>query len=161
MDEVGKRGLLTYVFLSLAFLLLESLMRGIGANTRYNPAWLLISSIYTFFEWTWILGAGVAVLYFIGVQVFKIYEARENARKEREWEEKRQAEWKLRRVENIARIRHAKRTASEKRRLEAIKRKEERMRIHRTNKERREADRRRNPEQAVHAALTKLCKGEV
>ncbi len=53
MDDLFQRGVLTYGFTSLAIFCLEWYMRDIGANYIGNPAWILISTIYTVYKWTW------------------------------------------------------------------------------------------------------------
>lgn len=49
MEDLGKRAALTYGFLSLAIWFLKLSMQESGANSIANPAWTLVSGIYTLF----------------------------------------------------------------------------------------------------------------
>ncbi len=161
MEDLVKRGLLTYAFLSVSFLFLEWAMRDLGANSPHNPAWILVSSIYNLFEWSWLCIVTLAVAFMAGTAIHNFISARQKAIEVR-LRVKRDEEMAVaNRLRGIQETRLANRLAKATQRQEALKRKEEKIRQHELTKKYRETLRRRTPQQAVDAAFKELCKGEI
>lgn len=53
MEDLGKRAALTYGFLSIAIWFIKLSMQESGVNSIDNPAWGLVSGLYTLFKWSW------------------------------------------------------------------------------------------------------------
>lgn len=155
MDELGKRSLLTYLFLSAAILFLDWFMRANGANSRHNPAWLLISAIYGFFEWSWIVSAYLAA--FVAL-VLGVESAKENHRMK--LQRIKDADEAIKQRVSDDRARAARELAEAEKELEVKLRKqrEEDEKI-RKEQEYREWLQKRTPQEAVEAALRDFCKG--
>lgn len=155
MESFGTRAVITYGFTSLAFLFAHVSMKENGYNSPYNPAWHLISNIYTLYKWSWWLLATVFALFVVISVMIRIAEHLAEQKRLRE-AEIRQREESVRHHQESFRneiLNKELEREEEKRKQkleEDMKRKEEKYL---------ESLKRRTPQEAVELALQSFCKG--
>jgi type IV secretory pathway VirB3-like protein len=155
MENLETRAAYTFLFLSVSSLALELIMRAQEINSPFNPAWLLVHSIFKFVAWIWL--GGLAVLAIAGlIHVgLRLKSARD--------ENFRLAAVNQRNLENrirfdAERLRAAKKDAKAK--LERQKKMEDdRIENLRIVKELREIRAKRSPTDAIEAAFAEFLKG--
>ena len=156
MNELAVRGALVYGGLSFAIFALKNIMVANGIASRWNPAWQLISSIYSLFSWSWYLALLSAAIVIAAVVIAEILpRIGDNVRKKKEGI--RAAELEKERA--IQREIEAKRDRSRKTK-ELIKTKREKEARERKEEEYRQYLRNRTPIEAVERALDDFCKGD-
>ena len=85
MNELAVRGALVYGGLSFAIFALKNIMVANGIASRWNPAWQLISSIYSLFSWSWYLALLSAAIVIAAVVIAEILpRIGDNVRKKKE-----------------------------------------------------------------------------
>lgn len=155
MEDLGKRAVLTYCGLSLIFWFMKSSMEYQGANFPRNPAWQLVSGVFTLFKWSWWLLLGMAILLGVFLAIERLLE-HQKANRKREEMLIRQHEERIRL--NVIREEEAKRKKEEDRQRQI----EKDIRIEdekRRQEEYLEFIRTRTPREAVMLALKDFCKG--
>ena len=65
-DDLFKRALWAYVFMTVTLWFMSWAMQANGADYARNPAWKLISGLQSFFTW----GAVIGVVGFISIAIF-------------------------------------------------------------------------------------------
>lgn len=134
---------------------MEWMMRANGAASPYNPAWLVISTLYFIVKWAWLFAGAIFGAIAIGGVAQSRLEVRSRLiriERERENEKLRELERQLeRKIERRKEIVHQQQLH--------IKAKLDRQTKHRLAKEQREMRRRRTARGAVEAALNDFCKG--
>lgn len=156
MEDLGKRAALTYGFLSIAIWFLKLSMQESGANSIGNPAWTLVSGIYTLFKWSWWILIACSIVLLIVFVITLIIEHLS--------EQKRQQEIRIQAIEE--RVRQDQRRAREAlREKEEEKTRQLQKQQAEIEQKRREDEyweyvRRRSPREAVLAALKDFCGGD-
>ena len=156
MEDLGKRAALTYGFLSLAVWFLKLSMQESGTNSIANPAWTLVSGIYTLFKWSWWILIACSIVLLIVVVMSLIIEHLS--------EQKRQQEIRIQAIEervrqNQRRVREALREKEEEKTRQLQKQQADIERKRRED-EYWESVRRRTPREAVELALQDFCGGD-
>ena len=155
MEDLGKRAALTYCGLSLMIWFMKSSMEYQGANFSRNPAWQLVSGIFTLLKWSWWLLIGAAILLGVYLAIERLLEQQKTNRKREEiliQRHEEQIRWNLMREEEAKR----KREEDRQRQIEKDLRVEEEKR---REEEYLEFIRSRSPKDAVMLALKDFCKG--
>lgn len=83
MEDLMKRGSLTFIGVSIAVILISLAMEANGSAFASNPAWRLAFFLRSIFVWSWVLLVSLAFIIFLIAHALSLYEEYELRKRRR------------------------------------------------------------------------------